>query len=201
MKGLKTKQKVIDAAISLFNVKGYDGTSVREIAKAAEVNIALVSYYFGGKKGLLEHLLASFYEGYLQELSEALNNENIDAATCLKDAVFRLLKYQEKQNFLSRFVHREMTIDTMLVREVMTTYLMKEKYLLEQLLEIGIEDGIFRDMQVDFGVMHIRNLIIMPFLHPQYMRENFYINLEEDSFKEGYFQYVSDVINTYYCKK
>ncbi|MED4214161.1 TetR family transcriptional regulator, partial [Priestia megaterium] len=41
----QTKQKVIDAAISLFNTKGYDGTSVRDIAKRADVNVANISYY------------------------------------------------------------------------------------------------------------------------------------------------------------
>lgn len=46
----QTKQKVIDAAISLFNTKGYDGTSVRDIAKRADVNVANISYYFAGKQ-------------------------------------------------------------------------------------------------------------------------------------------------------
>ncbi|MGQ0418773.1 TetR family transcriptional regulator, partial [Bacillus sp. HC-Mk] len=58
----QTKQKVIDAAISLFNTKGYDGTSVRDIAKRADVNVANISYYFAGKQGLLEQLITDFLE-------------------------------------------------------------------------------------------------------------------------------------------
>lgn len=60
----QTKQKVIDAAISLFNTKGYDGTSVRDIAKRADVNVANISYYFAGKQGLLNDLLLIFRRVY-----------------------------------------------------------------------------------------------------------------------------------------
>jgi len=39
-----TKDKIIKAAKILFASKGYEGTSVRDIAKAAEVNVASVNY-------------------------------------------------------------------------------------------------------------------------------------------------------------
>ena len=61
----KTKEKIIDAAVSLFNVKGFDGTSVREIAGKAKVNVANISYYFHSKEGLLESLVISYFEGYI----------------------------------------------------------------------------------------------------------------------------------------
>ncbi len=48
-----TKEKMLDAAVRLFHTQGYDGTSVRDIATKANVNVALVSYHFGGKKGTL----------------------------------------------------------------------------------------------------------------------------------------------------
>lgn len=51
------KQKqIIVTAERLFAVKGYDGTSVRDIAEEAGVNIAMISYYFGSKEKLMEAL-------------------------------------------------------------------------------------------------------------------------------------------------
>ena len=47
-----TKCKILDVALKLFGCKGYDGTSVRDIAKEADVNLASVNYHFSNKQNL-----------------------------------------------------------------------------------------------------------------------------------------------------
>ncbi len=49
----KHKEDLIASAINLFAEKGYNGTTVTELAESAGVNVSLISYYFGGKSGLL----------------------------------------------------------------------------------------------------------------------------------------------------
>ena len=44
----------MEAAEELFAEKGFSGTSVRDIADAADVNVAMISYYFGSKEKMLE---------------------------------------------------------------------------------------------------------------------------------------------------
>ncbi|MBL4819671.1 MAG: TetR/AcrR family transcriptional regulator, partial [Gammaproteobacteria bacterium] len=48
----KVKQKLLDAARQLFISCEFKAVSVRQIAKSAGVNGAMVNYYFGGKRGL-----------------------------------------------------------------------------------------------------------------------------------------------------
>ncbi len=50
--GLEARNRLLDAALSLFAEKGFAKTSTREIALAAHANIASISYYFGDKAGL-----------------------------------------------------------------------------------------------------------------------------------------------------
>lgn len=50
--GLEARNRLLDAALALFAEKGFTKTSTREIAQAAQVNIASISYYFGDKAGL-----------------------------------------------------------------------------------------------------------------------------------------------------
>ncbi len=45
---------IIDTAEKLFSIKGFDGTSVRDIANEAGINVAMISYYFGSKEKLME---------------------------------------------------------------------------------------------------------------------------------------------------
>ncbi|PIK14986.1 TetR family transcriptional regulator [Halobacteriovorax sp. JY17] len=47
-----TKCKILGVALKLFGCKGYDGTSVRDIAKEADVNLASVNYHFSNKQNL-----------------------------------------------------------------------------------------------------------------------------------------------------
>jgi AcrR family transcriptional regulator len=51
--------RLIDAAIALFAETGYEGTSVRDLATAAGVNVAAVSYHFGSKDALYHEALRS----------------------------------------------------------------------------------------------------------------------------------------------
>lgn len=47
-----TAADLIDAALRLFGRKGFAATSTREIAAAANTNVASIAYHFGGKDGL-----------------------------------------------------------------------------------------------------------------------------------------------------
>ncbi len=52
---LNEKQlQIMKKALEVFAEKGFDSASVRDIAQRAEVNVAMISYYFGSKEKLLE---------------------------------------------------------------------------------------------------------------------------------------------------
>jgi AcrR family transcriptional regulator len=55
-----TKERLLKAAKELFVRKGFSGVSIREIAREAQANSALISYYFGDKEGLFKGVLESF---------------------------------------------------------------------------------------------------------------------------------------------
>lgn len=51
------KQRILAAATELFSQKGFDATGVSEIAKEAQVNKALIYYYFENKEAILDSLI------------------------------------------------------------------------------------------------------------------------------------------------
>ena len=53
-----TRSEIIDAARRVFAEKGYDGTSLRAVARAAAVDPALVHHYFEGKADLFVSAMA-----------------------------------------------------------------------------------------------------------------------------------------------
>lgn len=50
--GEASRERILLAALRLFAAQGYKNTSTREIATAAQVNVAALNYYFGDKAGL-----------------------------------------------------------------------------------------------------------------------------------------------------
>lgn len=60
-----TEQKIFKVATDLFANKGFDGTSIREICKKANINISMISYYFGGKKELYEKIIAEIIKNII----------------------------------------------------------------------------------------------------------------------------------------
>jgi AcrR family transcriptional regulator len=63
------KQRIYEAATSLFAMKGYAATGMREIADAAGVNLSRVNYYFPGKLELLRAVLTEYYDLYYKALA------------------------------------------------------------------------------------------------------------------------------------
>ena len=47
-----TRERILDAALDLFGERGPTGVTVRDIASRAKVNVAAISYHFGGKEEL-----------------------------------------------------------------------------------------------------------------------------------------------------
>ena len=80
--GVDTRQAIVEAARGDFAEQGYDGTSLRGIARRAAVDPALVHHYFGGKAQLFAAvmdipadpaaLIGAVVEGPREQVGEAL---------------------------------------------------------------------------------------------------------------------------------
>lgn len=56
--GASARRRILAAAEQLFADRGFDAASVRQIAIAAKVPLALVNYHFGSKEGLYREVFA-----------------------------------------------------------------------------------------------------------------------------------------------
>ncbi|GAB2468698.1 TetR family transcriptional regulator [Hymenobacter qilianensis] len=63
-----TEQKIKEAARKVFIVKGFDGTTTRDIAEVAGINQALTNYYFRSKEKLFRLIFEDIYREYFQEI-------------------------------------------------------------------------------------------------------------------------------------
>lgn len=57
-----TRLRLLEAAVLAFAEHGFDGASIRDIARRANANSAMVQYYFGGKEGLYQAAMRYAFE-------------------------------------------------------------------------------------------------------------------------------------------
>lgn len=67
---MKTKDKIIEAAIHEFAAKGFEQATTRDILEQAGANVAAINYYFKGKQGLYVEVLLHIVEIVREQFKE-----------------------------------------------------------------------------------------------------------------------------------
>ncbi len=86
----KSKQRILKSATKLFAQKGFDGVGIREICKDANVNICMISYFWGGKEGLYQGILDDLVEKQI-EYAKTFWDFDVDLKTLSKKEQVNLL--------------------------------------------------------------------------------------------------------------
>jgi AcrR family transcriptional regulator len=106
--GEKTKSKILAIAEKLFAEKGYDGTSIQDIARTAKVNKALIYYHFKNKQDIIDSL-------FKQTLDEMFGMEQ---RSMHDKAVFPSDKsVEEKVGYIIEFLSKKKKILTVMLME------------------------------------------------------------------------------------
>lgn len=100
-----TRTRLIESAILHFAAKGYDGTGIREIAKSANANSALVTYHFCGKEGLYSEALKAIFCRKVSAVS-ALASLPPGGTPGAREAALRGI-----QNYIQAFITELMSCD------------------------------------------------------------------------------------------
>jgi AcrR family transcriptional regulator len=74
------RERILVAALQAFSQRGFDGTTTREIAAAAGVNLGLIQYYFEGKENLWRAAVGRAFERIQETFAGVLEGAGDDDA-------------------------------------------------------------------------------------------------------------------------
>jgi AcrR family transcriptional regulator len=146
-----SREALLEAAGRLFSEKGFAGTTVKELAEAAGVNVSLVSYHFDGKEGLLEACLERFGRARLESAQRVLTcPESLeDFRVRLKLFVEEWVTRASEDPQLCRLIHIEMSSGQVQCRRVFQDVFMKTFETFKNFVRMAQEQGFVR---TDFDV-------------------------------------------------
>jgi AcrR family transcriptional regulator len=112
-RGDVTRQKLLTASIDVFGRLGFDGTTTRALATAAEVNLQAIPYYFGSKEGLYiavaDHIASAIVHrvGDVRDHARSRFSEAAERGVCVTADEARDLLIRILQAMAELFVSRE----------------------------------------------------------------------------------------------
>lgn len=101
------EEKILNAAQSVFQEKGYDGARMQEIADAASINKGLLHYYFKSKDRLFEKVLDLAFGRMAKTMGSALNSE-VPLEDKIRLFVHSYITIVSHNTFMLRFVVNEL---------------------------------------------------------------------------------------------
>ena len=155
---------VLQVAEKLFAEKGFDGTSIRDISKAAKINIAMVSYYFGSKDKMLEALVL-FRTDDLSIKIENLIKESLSPLEKMSRLIDFYITRINQNKDIYKIMHFELSSKKRILNFESFTQVKKRNVAsLKQIINEGQELGIFN---LDVNIDLIAPTILGTFFHFQ----------------------------------
>lgn len=106
MKFNQKQLQIIEVAERLFAGNGFSGTSIRDIALAADINVSMISYYFGSKEKLIEALFEVRSVESAAKLETIISNDELSPIQkvyiLIDNAIAKLMSNQCFHNIMLR---------------------------------------------------------------------------------------------------
>jgi len=136
---LNDKQRqIMEKALEVFAEKGFDSASVRDIAQRADVNVAMISYYFGSKEKLLEAIFLSHTATMTSRIQSIIHSKTYDPFEKLDLLIDTYIDVIiENKTF-----HRLMMREQVLIKEgPLYNYIRDMKIQNRNLIEVAVKAG------------------------------------------------------------
>ncbi|HYJ64875.1 MAG TPA: TetR family transcriptional regulator [Parafilimonas sp.] len=151
---------IIETAMDLFAGKGYEGTSIRDIAEKASVNLAMVNYYFGSKEKLFENIVeykSSVTRGILDEI---LKNNKLSAI----EKIYAIIDSYVEKLFTHRSFHRLIYQELILnqreeLQNSIVNNLAPNSVIIKRIIEIGVKNGEFKKVDVELTLASLMGTV------------------------------------------
>lgn len=176
----QVREALIQHARELFVVMPYDKVSTRLVAQKAEVNVAMIRYYFGSKAGLFETMLRETLMPMQQQIRALfVESSHQNFAELMRTFFQEMMKVPQFPRLVSQVMYMSSSdIQRKLMEKV---FLDLTKPMLDVIFEKLMQQGVIR-ADVDPLLLRVSfiSLMVFPFIAPPAMLAIHGIELTDD---------------------
>jgi AcrR family transcriptional regulator len=145
----------MQAAETLFAEQGFKGTSVRDIAETAGINLAMVSYYFGSKEKLFEAMFEYRSDVFKLHIESMIRNKQLSPMEKMENLIDQYIqKFTSQQCFHRVLVREQMVNNNEFITSQIQNLKKRNQLLIKKLVKEGQDKGVFRK-DIDIPLMMI----------------------------------------------
>ncbi|MBX3013359.1 MAG: TetR/AcrR family transcriptional regulator [Caldilineaceae bacterium] len=153
-----SKETILDAAQDLLARHGYAGLSMRELALESGLAKATIYHYFQDKEDIFRQVLERDLRRVHTHISAAMEKEEGCLAK-LRAVIYNYFGLMHTRRAIMMGVIRDLGESKRLFREIMCTH--REIHLgpIMRLLQQGIDEGVFRPVNVEYTTYSLLSMI------------------------------------------
>jgi TetR/AcrR family transcriptional regulator len=99
-----TEQDIVDAARKVFQEKGYKEATMRDIAAEANINMAMLHYYFRCKDNLFYIIFDEAFKLLYNDIINVLSNKELDLFEKIRRVVSEYITFFQEKPYLPQFI-------------------------------------------------------------------------------------------------
>ena len=157
-----SKEKVIRAATKIFAKNGFDATSMREIAKNANLTKPMIYYHFKNKEDLYLYILENSIS-ILNRKVEEVTSECINPEETIRNVVRIYVNFFKKEEDIFRIIHREIISRSKYIGILIDKYFLNINRSISDVLDKGIKEGVFKKNDTKMVTISIIGIIVFYF--------------------------------------
>jgi AcrR family transcriptional regulator len=199
---MKTRDRIINAAIPVFAKKGRHGAHMEEIAKAARINKAMIYYIFHNKDELyletLKHVFDKTWASFMTVNTDISNNLD-DYKMVFNEYITKQINFFYENSDYTRVLvdamsngPEEISLASRLIKENHKDNDPKEK--MKNFIDKGKAEKFIRDINTDQLIISITGMVIIYFL-TQSITETMDIEIDDETqFMEARKESIIDLV-------
>ena len=160
---ITNEQLILEAANKVFKEKGYDGTTVQDIADAANTTKSMVNYYFRSKEKLFSIVFKAqfleFYEGTIRLVKSDLPLYD-KIVNLVEDDTEKILKFPLLPIFILNEINRNPSLVFSLIKNPSSDALSA----LDKQISREVRNGKIKKISAIDLLTNVRSLTVFPFL-------------------------------------
>lgn len=163
-KEASTEERIKAAAKKLFTQKGFAATRTRDIAEEADINLALLNYYFRSKEKLYDIIMLENFRQFIQGISVNVYDENTTIEEKLEKIVVAYIDFLTLNPHLPLFILNEIQGNPSRIAEQINEEVSPMRsHLHKQLQEAG-EAGKITPIDPFHFIANLVGMTIFPFI-------------------------------------